>query len=86
MHDGSVPTLRDVLAHYASGGRTLHSGPHRGVGARNPYKSPLVAGFDLSEDEIGDVIAFLESLTDDRFVTDPRFSDPFAADSPTPTR
>jgi cytochrome c peroxidase len=86
MHDGSVPTLREVLAHYAAGGRTVSTGPHRGVGARNPNKSPLVAGFVLSEDEIRDVIAFLESLTDERFVTDPRFSDPFAAESPTLTR
>jgi cytochrome c peroxidase len=86
MHDGSVPTLRAVLAHYAAGGRTVTTGPHRGAGARNPNKSPLVAGFELSEDEIGDLIAFLESLTDDRFVTDPRFSDPFAKGSPTPTR
>lgn len=86
MHDGSIPTLRDVLAHYASGGRTVHSGPHRGVGARNPHKSPLVAGFDLSEDEIRDIIAFLESLTDERFVTDPRFSDPFTSAGTAPAR
>jgi cytochrome c peroxidase len=78
MHDGSIATLREVLEHYAAGGRTVHAGPNRGVGARNPNKSPLVAGFQISEAEMRDVIAFLESLTDQGFVTDPRHADPFA--------
>jgi cytochrome c peroxidase len=40
MHDGSLATLEDVLAHYAAGGRTIASGPHQGVGHDNPNKSP----------------------------------------------
>jgi cytochrome c peroxidase len=40
----------------------------------------LVRGFSLTEAEMDDVIAFLESLTDSTFLTDPRFSDPFAAE------
>lgn len=37
-----------VLDHYAAGGRTISSGPHAGVGDKNPDKHPLVGGFELS--------------------------------------
>ena len=78
MHDGSIATLEEVLRHYAAGGRTIDEGENRGVGAKNPNKSPLIAGFQLSKDEIADVVAFLHSLTETEFVTDSRFADPFA--------
>lgn len=42
----------------------------------SPLKSGLVRGFDATDDA---VVAFLESLTDDEFVSDPRFSNPFEA-------
>ena len=77
MHDGSITTLSEVLDHYAAGGRTIHSGPHAGDGRKSPLKDPLVVGFELSEDERRDVIAFLESLTDEEFLNDPRFSNPW---------
>lgn len=77
MHDGSVATLSDALDHYKAGGRTIASGPHAGDGSKNPYKSPLINGFDLSPAEKADVIAFLESLTDQELLTDPRLSDPW---------
>lgn len=76
FHDGSALTLRDVVAHYASGGRTITEGPNAGVGSENPFKSQFVSGFTITEDEINDLIAFLESLTDTTFLTNPRFSDP----------
>ncbi|HEY8122062.1 MAG TPA: MbnH family di-heme enzyme [Myxococcota bacterium] len=79
MHDGSVASLRDVLAHYARGGRNLGAAPHAEPGARNPYQSARLRGFALSEEDAGALIAFLEALTDEVFVTDARFSDPFAA-------
>lgn len=78
MHDGSIATLEEVLDHYAAGGRTIESGPNAGIGADSPLKSIFVHGFELSPDERADVIAFLESLTDEQFLTDERFSDPFA--------
>jgi cytochrome c peroxidase len=84
MHDGSVPTLEAVLDHYAEGGRTLAGGPYAGVGAKNPHKSEFVAGFVLTAAERGDVVAFLESLTDEELLTDPRFGDPRVA-SPAPS-
>ncbi|WP_437630836.1 MbnH family di-heme enzyme [Sorangium sp. So ce854] len=78
MHDGSVETLEAVLDHYAAGGRTIDSGPNAGVGSENRFKSELIRGFELTEEEKSDVIAFLHSLTDDEFLTDPRHADPWA--------
>ncbi len=72
MHDGSIATLHEVIDHYAAGGL--------GAGAPDepkPYTSPLVRGFAASEQERGDLVAFLESLTDLSFVRDPRFESPF---------
>jgi len=88
MHDGSIATLRDVIRHYARGGRLVDSGPYAGDGSLSPLKSGLVRGFAISEPEIDDVVAFLESLTDEKFLHDPRFADPFAANPspPSPAR
>jgi cytochrome c peroxidase len=79
MHDGSIATLDAVIEHYAAGGRAIYGGPHAGVGSDNPNKTPNVRGFILSPGEKRDLIAFLESLTDEEFLADPRFSDPWAA-------
>lgn len=78
MHDGSIPTLDAVLDHYHDGGRTIADGPHAGVGSRSPLKDIFLVGFALSRSDRDAVIAFLQSLTDEGFVHDPRFSDPFA--------
>lgn len=78
FHDGSAATLSDVLDHYAAGGRTITSGPYAGSdGSKSPLKSSLVRGFTLDSQEKVDLVAFLESLTDDGFLKDPRFGDPF---------
>lgn len=77
MHDGSVATLEEAIAHYSAGGRTL-TGDNAGDGSLSPYKDPLVIGFTLTDTEQADILAFLGSLTDDTFITDSRFSDPFA--------
>ncbi len=81
FHDGSAATLDDVLDHYAAGGRTITTGPHAGVGSASPLKDELVRGFTLTAEQRVDVLAFLRSLTDTRFLSDPRHSDPFAADA-----
>jgi cytochrome c peroxidase len=78
MHDGSIATLEEVLDHYSAGGRTIERGPTAGDGHVSPLKEKFVAGFILNPAERGDVIAFLQSLTDDAFLTDPRFADPAA--------
>jgi len=77
MHDGSMETLEEVLDTYAAGGRLIEEGPNAGDGRANPYKSSFVSGFELNEQERADFVAFLESLTDDVFVTNPAFADPW---------
>jgi cytochrome c peroxidase len=76
MHDGSIATLGGVVDFYAAGGRVISAGKHRGDGRANPYKSERVAGFELTISERTDLIRFLESLTDNDFLTDPRIADP----------
>lgn len=78
MHDGSVATLDEVIDHYARGGRLIEDGMHAGDGRLNPFKSEFVTGFELSESERADLVAFLHALTDEAVLTDPRFADPFA--------
>jgi cytochrome c peroxidase len=71
MHDGSIPDLRGVIAHYAGAGRADH-----------PMKDGMIQGFRASDAEIADLIAFLESLTDEEFLTNPRLSDPWPEGHP----
>lgn len=66
MHDGSVKDLDAVIDHYAAGGRADH-----------PNKSGFIKGFVLSKSERADLLAFLESLTDETFLNNPAYSDPF---------
>lgn len=60
MHDGSLSTLEEVIAFYEAGGL--------GYGVNSPIKSPFMGGFSLTDEERIDLIAFLHSLTDERFV------------------
>jgi cytochrome c peroxidase len=78
MHDGSMRDLDAVLDHYAAGGRLTPAGEtNAGDGRRSPLKSPFVDGFSLSRQERDDLIAFLGSLTDETFLANPDFSDPW---------
>ena len=77
MHDGSIATLDEVLDHYARGGRLLTEGPFVGDGALNPNKSLFVNGFELTEERRADMLEFFESLTDENFLTEPAFADPW---------
>lgn len=79
MHDGSIASLEAVLDFYAAGGRVIADGPHAGDGRANPYKSDLIARIDLNAQDKADIVAFLKTLTDHEFLTNPKFSDPFAA-------
>lgn len=78
MHDGSIATLAEVIDFYAAGGREITEGPLAGDGRMNPYKDPLVRGFEITPEEKQDLLEFLESFTDEGFLGDPRFGDPFA--------
>lgn len=76
MHDGSVATLQEAIAHYQAGGRTITEGAWAGSGKDNPYKSAFIKGFEITPSEIDDLIAFLQSLTDEELITNPAYSDP----------
>ncbi len=65
MHDGRFQTLEEVIQHYASGGH----------GTEN--KNPNISGFELTPRKQEALIAFLKTLTDEEFLNDPRFSNPF---------
>ncbi len=81
MHDGSVVTLEEAIEHYAAGGRTIATGEYAGVGRDNPNKSATIRGFTLTPDQRADLIAFLQSLTDDGLLRDPRFGNPWPCQS-----
>ena len=68
MHDGSLPTLEAVIEFYAAGGRA--------EGIDSPLKSPFIKGFELTEEEKQQLLAFLRSLTDEAFLTNPKFASP----------
>lgn len=76
MHDGSIATLEEVLNVYAAGGRQIHNGPYAGDGRANPYKNDLINQIELDDHERADLVAFLKTLTDREFLSNPRFSDP----------
>ena len=78
FHDGSAATLEEVLDIYAAGGRVIDDGENAGDGRQSPIKSGFVHGFALSDQDKADLLAFLESLTDERLLTNPAFSNPFA--------
>jgi len=65
MHDGGLADLDAVIDHYAAGGHD------------NPHKDPLIAGFHLTAEQRRDLIAFLQSLTDEAVLHDPRFASPW---------
>lgn len=61
MHDGSLTTLREVVEHYNNGGVTKIGNPI------NPFLSGGIRPLDLGEQEIDDLVAFMETLTSPRF-------------------
>ncbi len=71
MHDGSAGTLSDVIEDYAAGGRAARLGHHK------PAQGVAIRPFAITPDEKHDLLAFLESLTDPTFLSDPRYADPW---------
>lgn len=61
MHDGSIATLEEVLDHYASGGQ-LHQN-----------RDILMGNIAIDSLEKLDIIAFLKTLSDPGFLTNPDF-------------
>jgi cytochrome c peroxidase len=50
MHDGSIPTLREVVELYNRGG------------VDNPYLDPKIQPLGLTDEEIDALVAFLKTL------------------------
>ncbi len=73
MHDGSIPTLEEVIDHYRAGGRS----------PGNPNQSSIVRKLQITDQEKSDLIEFLKSLTDEELLKDPRWSNPWP-DTPSP--
>jgi cytochrome c peroxidase len=80
-HDGTTATLRAVIDAYARGGRWVQSGPSAGDGADSPLKDPRITGFDLSEAEREDLLAFLGALSDPGVLTSDPPQDPFCRET-----
>ncbi len=68
MHDGRFASLTEVIEHYSTGVQLPRALPGLPSG-----------GFRFADDEKESLLAFLLTLTDDSFIADERFSDPFPA-------
>ena len=73
MHDGRFETLEEVIEHYNSG---IQDHPNlddilTGRGNDNPVR------MNLNQNEKNALVAFLKTLTDNEFIKDEKFSDPF---------
>lgn len=64
MHDGSFNSLEQVIEHYNKGGNA------------HKHKSPLIRPLHLSSKEQKNLLAFLQSLTDESIAKNPSFSNP----------
>jgi len=61
MHDGSIATLREVVEHYNNGGVTNE-------GDRvNDFLSGGIRALNLTDQQIDDLVAFMEALTSPEF-------------------
>jgi cytochrome c peroxidase len=69
MHDGRFSTLKEVVDFY-------NTGVQDGESLDESLRNPLQLG--LSEQQVLQLVAFLETLTDETFLTSELFSDPFA--------
>ncbi len=65
MHDGRFETLEEVIDHYNSGGHYAEN------------VDPLINNLGLNEEEKGDLLAFLLTLTDTTYLSNPDLSNPF---------
>jgi cytochrome c peroxidase len=69
MHDGRFQTLEEVVEHYNSGGH-----PSATV---DPFMKFTVGGLQLSDQKKAALVAFMKALSDEEFITNPDFQDPF---------
>jgi cytochrome c peroxidase len=65
MHDGSKKTLRDVIVHYNNGGVTKEGDPV------NDFLSSGIRPLNLTDQEIDDLVSFMEALTSPQYASLP---------------
>ena len=65
MHDGSLKTLKDVVVHYNNGGVTKEGDPV------NDFLSGGIRPLSLTEQEIDDLVSFMEALTSPEYAALP---------------
>jgi len=79
MHDGRFNTLEEVLTNYNE--HIKFNSPNlsaqMAASNNNPFDDPVDPRLGLTPAEISDIIAFLHTLTDTEFVTNPAHSNPF---------
>jgi cytochrome c peroxidase len=66
MHDGRFKTLEEVVEHYSTGIKQ-----HPNLDGR------LRGGLNFDQRQKAALVAFLRTLTDEHFIADPKYSDPF---------
>ncbi len=75
MHDGRMSTLEDVINHYSLG---ILPNPNLGDPLRSTSPIPLpIAVINFTDHEKLALISFLKTLTDEAFLSNPIYSDPF---------
>jgi cytochrome c peroxidase len=72
MHDGRFATLEEVIGHYNNSIQA-----HPNLDPRLKELTGEARVMNITPDEQVALIAFMESLTDQNFIRDPKFSDPF---------
>lgn len=73
MHDGRFQTIEQVLEHYSSGIKNHPNLDNRLKDTTTGVAKPL----NLTQQQKNAIIAFLNTLTDTKFTTDIKYSDPF---------
>ncbi len=73
MHDGRFATLEEVIDHYSEG---IQNHPNLHVNLRDSATGEAKR-MNFSAQEKADLITFLKTLTDTKFTTTERWSDPF---------
>ena len=74
MHDGRFATLEDVINHYNEG---IQKSPNLDQVLRTWDTGDAIT-LGLDDDKKAALVAFLHTLTDETYMTDERFADPFA--------
>jgi cytochrome c peroxidase len=72
MHDGRFKTLEEVVEHYDNGVKASALLSSR---LKDEFGKPKK--LNLSDSDKKALVAFMKTLTDNKFVNDPKYADPF---------